>query len=156
MGQKIIFMDKGLKAGDPIIYDWLFFLTWNGPRSKFQAFLAFSLLTTTSIFLLIISYQLQEKWLFLLVTCQNQVETSSKSLFHSCVTFIVVFFITVRWSRKLVWSDITGPDRTPPTFWSDCWNPLQTEGSSVVLRMISDDFRCLDVLSCFLMFSAWF
>ena len=29
---------------------------------------------------------------------------------------------------RLVWHNLSPPDHpTPPTFWSECWNPLQTE-----------------------------
>ena len=45
---------------------------------------------------------------------------------------------------SLVWHNLSGPDRTgPPTFWSDCWNPLQTELNYLggVLSCFQDDIR---------------
>ena len=54
----------------------------------------------------------------------------------------------------LVWYNHPPQPNTPSTFWSDCWNPLQAElnylwydGSSIVLRMISHEFRCFPMFS---------
>ena len=64
------------------------------------------------------------------------------------ITLTIKISVTMFVLRALVMPHPTGPDST---FRSDCRNPLQTELiTSVVLRMISDDF------SCFLMFSAVF
>ena len=39
----------------------------------------------------------------------------------------------------------------PPTFWSDCWNPLQTELNYLwwVLSCSQDDIRCFPMFSAF-------
>ena len=43
----------------------------------------------------------------------------------------------------LVWHNLSGPHPTPPTFWSHCWNPLQTELNFLwgVLSCSQDDIR---------------
>ena len=75
---------------------------------------------------------------------QPMTHTVNIIVFYQIARDIFALFIAVRWSRiGLVWDNRTGPHPTGPTFWTDYWNPLQTEINYLwgVLSWSQDDIR---------------